>query len=142
MIYHYNRVSFKPNISQAERDAALGSWHEQGRVIGSVEWFSIGQDVSDDFEYVAVFVVRDIAGYHEYMSNPTHRHTDEIGLPLIDKFVSYDLIDDPDPTVDDQIREVHAERFAGDAGLVDLIQGLGSYTGASNPKEGSPETDH
>ena len=136
MIYHYNRVSLKPNVSQADRDAALGSWHEQGRVIGSVEWFSIGHDVGGEFEYVAVFAIRDIAGYREYMSDPTHRHTDEIGLPLIDKFVSYDLIDGPDPTVAEQIHEVHARRFAGDAGLVDLIEGLGSYTGASNPKVG------
>jgi hypothetical protein len=56
-------------------------------------------------------------------------------LPLVDKFVSYDLVDDPDPTVTDKIREIHAQRFASDKKLVKLIQGLGSYEGSSHPSE-------
>jgi Stress responsive A/B Barrel Domain len=68
MIYHYNRLSLKPDVSDAEREAAFANWHEQGRVIKAVESFSIGQDIGGEFEYAAVFVIKDIEGYKEYMS--------------------------------------------------------------------------
>ncbi|GGU90792.1 hypothetical protein GCM10010182_01820 [Actinomadura cremea] len=44
--------------------------------------------------------------------------------------VSFDLTDDEDPAVGDEIAKLHADRFAGDEALTDLIDGLGSYKGS------------
>jgi hypothetical protein len=64
------------------------------------------------------------------MMSPIHRKSDEIGLPLVDKFISMDITDDKDPAIGDKIAEIHRDRFANDPALVKLIESLGSYEGS------------
>jgi hypothetical protein len=78
----------------------------------------------------AMYVMKDIEGYLEYMMSPIHRKSDEIGLPLVEKFVSMDITDDEDPAIGDKIQEIHRNRFENDPALVDLVQNLSSYEGS------------
>lgn len=59
-----------------------------------------------------------------------HRKSDEIGLPLVEKFVSMDITDDEDPAIGYKIQEIHRNRFENDPALVGLVQNLSSYEGS------------
>lgn len=135
MIYHYIRLAFRPDAPSEQVETALESLREMGRTIGAIKQWAVGRDVGGDFDHGAMFAVEDIDGYREYMFDPLHRRTDTIGLPLVRNMVSLDLVDGGDPEVADQIRRIHAERFAGDPDLVDLLNGLDSYTGSSGPTD-------
>ena len=45
------------------------------------------------------------------MNHPAHLNTDRIGLPLVDKFVSFDITDAPDPETVAKIAEIHQRRY-------------------------------
>lgn len=130
MIYHTIRFSYRSDASQDKIDEALDNLRKQGREIDSVLSFVVGSHVGDGFDAGATFVLEDIAGYAEYMAHPTHRKTDELGLPLVADMVSFDIIDDPDPETGAKIKKIHADRFAGDVDLANLIKGLGTYSGS------------
>lgn len=135
MIYHHNRISLKPGVSEDDRLAALESLHNQGRVIDAVKQFVVGRDIGGEYEWGAVFVLEDLDGYWEYLKHPAHRRTDEIGLPLVDKFVSYDTTDDPDPEIAEKIAELHRRRYEQDPALRQLVMNLGEYTGSAAPRD-------
>lgn len=134
MIHHQIRLAMRPDAPRDQVDEALEMLCRMGREIEAVTYWSVGRDVGGDFDYGALFAVEDIEGYRAYMHAPLHRRVDEIGLPLVRRMVSHDLTDDEDPATGDLIRQIHAERFAGDPALVALIQGLGSYEGSSAPE--------
>lgn len=131
MIYHTIRFSYRADAAQDAIDAALESLREQGRVIDAVTSFVVGRHVGEGFDAGATFVLEDLAGYAAYMAHPTHRRTDELGLPLVEDMVSFDVVDDPDPEIGAKIRQIHTDRFAGDADLAGLIEGLGTYSGSA-----------
>ena len=136
MIYHSLRVAFKGGVPQDRIDFALAHWRRMGEEIPAVSSYCVGRDVGGSFHYGAVFVLKDIGAYEEYMLAPIHREMDDIGLPLVEDMVSYDLTDDSDPEIGDKIRQVHASRFANDPELLGLIQDLGSYSGSGVPATG------
>ncbi|MEU7404345.1 Dabb family protein [Streptomyces sp. NPDC044948] len=133
MIHHQIRLVMRPDAPQDKVDEALGMLRRMGREIDAVAYWSVGRDVGGDFDYGAMFAMKDIDAYRAYMLAPLHRQVDEIGLPLVQRMVSHDLTDDEDPATGDLIRRIHAERFAADPALVALIEGLGSYDGSSAP---------
>ncbi|WP_216214535.1 Dabb family protein [Amycolatopsis aidingensis] len=133
MIYHGIRITLKPGVPEEDREAALESLRNQGRVIPSVTSFVVGPDFGGEYEYGAVFVIEDIAGYEEYMNHPAHLHTDRIGLPLVEKFVSFDITDDPDPEMGTRIAEIHRRRFEAIPDIAGLVAGLDEYTGSAAP---------
>ncbi|MET7324654.1 Dabb family protein [Streptomyces sp. NPDC005549] len=133
MIHHQIRLAMRPDAPQDKVEEALGMLRRMGREIDAVAYWAVGRDVGGDFDYGAMFAVQDIAAYRAYMLAPLHRRVDEIGLPLVRHMVSHDLTDDEDPATGELIRQIHAERFAGDPALVALIEGLGSYQGSSAP---------
>ncbi|WP_033288901.1 Dabb family protein [Amycolatopsis jejuensis] len=133
MIYHGNRFTFKDGVSQEEIDSALESLRVQGRSIPSVRSFVVGRDHGGDFAYGAMFVIEDLAGYWEYLVHPAHRHTDRIGLPLLDRFTSFDITDDLDPEVAERIAELHQRRYDSDPELTRLVSDLGEYEGSAAP---------
>ncbi|GAA2605595.1 MULTISPECIES: Dabb family protein [Streptomyces] len=133
MIHHQIRLAMRPDAPQDKVDEALGMLRRMGREIDAVAYWSVGRDVGGDFDYGAMFAMKDIDAYRAYMLAPLHRQVDEIGLPLVQRMVSHDLTDDEDPATGDLIRRIHAERFAADPALVALIEGLGSYDGSSAP---------
>ncbi|WP_371790530.1 hypothetical protein OG285_07095 [Streptomyces sp. NBC_01471] len=67
---------------------------------------------------------------------PSHAHTDRIGLPLVETFVSYDTTDSDDPGIAQKIAELHPRRCTGDPVLTELVAALPSYSGSSAPVSG------
>lgn len=133
MIYHSIRISLKPDVPADKIEAAMEQLRKMGREIPAVEFWCVGRDIGGEFTHGAMFALKDIAAYKEYMLSPIHRKVDEIGLPLVQSMISQDLTDDEDPTIADQIREVHRSRFEADPELLGLIDNLPSYTGSGVP---------
>ena len=129
MIYHHNRIVFKVDVSDADREGALESLRNQGRVIDSVRHFVVGRDIGEGYEYGAVFAIDDLDGFWQYLVDPAHLHTDRVGLPLVESFVSYDTTDDPDPEIAAKIAALHTRRFEEITDVRDLVADLPSYTG-------------
>ncbi|MEU6187831.1 Dabb family protein [Nocardia sp. NPDC047038] len=133
MIYHCNRLTLKTGVTQEQLDEALDSLRNQGRVIPSVRHFSVGRDHGGEYEWGAVFALDDLDGYWEYLIHPAHLHTDRIGLPLVDKFVSFDITDEPDPDMGARIAALHRRRYDGMPEIMKLVSGLGEYRGSAAP---------
>lgn len=134
MIYHGNRFTMKKGVTPEQRDEALDSLRNQGASIDAVKSYVVGPDFGGEFEYGAVFVIEDLEGYWEYLMAPSHAHTDRIGLPLLEKFQSFDITDDPDPDIEDKIAELHRRRYAQNAELTQLVRDLPLYEGSGSPE--------
>lgn len=132
MIYHHNRILLKKGISDEDRQAALESLRNQGREIDAVKHFVVGRDIGGEFEYGAVFAIEDLDGFWEYLIHPAHLNTDRVGLPLVERFVSYDTTDDNDPDIEAKIAALHEKRYTD---VRDLVADLPSYTGAAAPQK-------
>lgn len=133
MIYHGIRFTIKPGATPAQLDEALESLRNQGRVIPSVQSFVVGPDHGGEYDYGAVFVIEDLDGYWEYLVHPAHLNTDRIGLPLVDRFVSFDITDDEDPRMADKIAELHQRRYDSMPDISKLVSDLGEYSGSAAP---------
>ncbi len=133
MIYHSIRISIKPDTPKDQVEAALELLRRMGREIEAVESWCVGRDFGGEFDYGAMFALKDIQAYKAYMLAPLHRQTDEVGLPIVDKMISQDLTDDEDPAIGDKIREIHRSRFENDPELLGLIKDVGSYQGSGVP---------
>ncbi|MZD08013.1 Dabb family protein [Streptomyces sp. SID5785] len=138
MIYHHNRLTFRASATPEQREEALAALRHQGEAIPAVVRYVVGRDIGGAFEYSAVFVLEDLDGYREYLAAPSHAHTDRIGLPLVESFVSYDTTDSDDPDIAGKIADLHARRYAGDPALTKLVADLPSYTGSSAPAPTNP----
>jgi hypothetical protein len=131
VIYHGNRFTIKPGVSQAQLGEALESLRNQGREIPSVSHFVVGPDYGGDFEWGATFAIDDLDGYWEYLIHPAHLNTDQVGLPLVDKFMSFDITDDLDPRFGEKIAELHRRRFDEMPAIGQLVADLGQYSGSA-----------
>ena len=130
MIYHQIRVSIRDDAPQDQVDTALHYLRRMGEEIDVVEFFCVGRDFGGEFDYGALYALKDIDAYRTYMLAPLHQETDRAGLPVVDNMISQDLTDDPDPDVGAKIAKIHSDRFAGDETLRDLVGSLGSYEGS------------
>lgn len=130
MIYHQIRLSMKPDAPKDQVEYALELLRKLGRELDVVEFWAVGRDFGGEFEYGAMYALKDTDAYATYMHAPLHRKIDEIGLPLVQNMISQDLSDTMDPAVGERIAAIHANRFANDAELRDLVEGLGSYEGS------------
>ncbi|TDD79508.1 Dabb family protein [Actinomadura darangshiensis] len=137
MIYHQVRMAVKPDAPEDQVQHALGLMRELGDKLDVVEYFMVGRDVGGEFQYGAMYAVKDIDAYRVYMYDPLHREIDSAGLPLVTNMVSMDLTDDPDPQIADKIDKVHRDRFKDHPELNDLIQDLGSYEGSGTTDAGA-----
>ncbi|MEV0358155.1 Dabb family protein [Nocardia sp. NPDC050697] len=135
MIYHGNRFTLKPGVTAEQRETALESLRDQGRVIPAVRHFTVGPDHGGEYEWGAVFALDDLDGYWEYLVHPAHLNTDRIGLPLVDRFVSFDITDDPDPGLGARIAALHRRRYASMPEIEGLVADLGHYSGSAAPGE-------
>ncbi len=61
-----------------------------GRELDAVEHWAVGRDFGGEFEYGAMYALKDMEAYHTYLHAPLHRKIDEIGLPLVDNMISLD----------------------------------------------------
>lgn len=133
MIIHGNRFTIKDGVTPEQLEVALESLRNQGRVIPSVRSFVVGRDFGGEYEWGATFVIDDLDGYWEYLVHPAHMNTDRVGLPLVDKFASFDITDDEDPEVGAKIAALHQRRYENDATLTQLVSDLGEYSGSAAP---------
>lgn len=60
-------------------------------------------------------MIEDLEGYAEMMNHPAHLEVDRNGLPLVDRFASFDITDDPDPEIGTKIAKIHRRRHAAAA---------------------------
>ena len=130
MIYHQIRVSIREDAPQDQVDTALHYLRRMGEEIDVVEFFCVGRDFGGEFDYGALYALKDIDAYRTYMLAPLHQETDRAGLPVVDNMISQDLTDDPDPDVGAKIAKIHSDRFGNDATLRGLVENLGSYEGS------------
>ena len=63
MIFHVNRVTFRPEVSDRQRAEALDRLRRQGSEIDAVTSWGVGPDIGGDYEWGAVFAVVDLTGY-------------------------------------------------------------------------------
>ncbi|MFF0740361.1 Dabb family protein [Streptomyces sp. NPDC004111] len=133
MIYHCIRFTLRPGVSEEDRAAGLAQMSAHIHAIPCITSRVVGPDFGGEFEYGAVTAVEDIAAYEEYMNHPAHLAMDRAGLPLVDRFASCDITDDPDPEIGARIAEVHRRRFENVPDVAELVRGLTEYTGSAAP---------
>lgn len=133
MIYHGIRFTIKPGVSDEDKEAAFESLRNQGRRIPSVDSFAVGRDFGGEYEYGAVFAIGDLEGYEEYMNHPAHLDTDRVGLPLIDRLMSFDVTDGLDRELGAKIAEIHRRRYEEQPDIAGLVSDLGEYIGSAAP---------
>ncbi|QFG24560.1 Dabb family protein [Actinomadura sp. WMMB 499] len=138
MIYHQVRMAVKPDAPKERVEHALDLMRRLGRELDVVESFLVGRDFGGEFDYGAVYALKDIDAYRTYMYAPLHREIDSAGLPLVSNMVSLDLTDDADPEIGDKIAQVHTDRFKDHPELAGLIDDLGTYEGSGVPSQ-TPE---
>lgn len=134
MIFHTIRFKLKDGTAQEQVEPVLQQLHKMGTEIPVIATYCVGRDVGGDFDYGATFVVKNIDDYKTYMHSPIHRKVDDLGLPLVADMVSFDITDEQDASIPDQIKTIHKERFENDPALAELVQGLKSYSGSSRPE--------
>jgi hypothetical protein len=139
MIHHIVRMSFKPDVPPEEIERGVERLRRYPQEIDVIQASAVGRDLGGEFEYGAMYSVADVETFEAYMNAPWHLETDAAGLPLVSKFVAYDLTDDEDPAIADKIADVHRRRFANHPEIFGLVSDLDSYTGAGVPDD-SPAT--
>lgn len=133
MIHHGIRFSVKPGVPQEDVEAVLKIMRDAADSVPLLKSFVLGRDFGGEYDYGAVSVVEDLAAYETLMNHPSHLEVDRVGLPLVDKFMSFDISDDPDPELGAKIAEIHRRRYAGNPEVSDLVSDLGEYSGSAAP---------
>lgn len=95
----------------------------------------VGRVFGGEHAYGAISVIEDVDGYDEMMNHPARLEIDRIGLPLVEKFESFDISDDPDPELARELAEIHQRRFDNLPDIAELVSGIGEYTGITLGKE-------
>lgn len=137
MIYHCIRFTAKPGVTEADRQAALESRREAARAIPAIKSHVVGPDFGGDYEYGSISVMEDLEGYAEMMNHPAHLEVDRKGLPLVDRFASFDITDGPDPEIGAKIADIHRRRYATVPEIAALVADLPEYTGSATPPANS-----
>jgi hypothetical protein len=83
VIYHGNRIKIKDSVAPEEGRAALDLLDAAGREIPVVESYVVGQDIGDGYDFGAVFVLKDLDAYWEYLVHPAHVAAERAGIPLM-----------------------------------------------------------
>lgn len=134
MIYHCIRFTPKPGVSPEEVRSSLEQMHRTtDAMTPPIKWSVIGRDFGGEFEYGSVAVVEDLDAYERMMYHPAHLELDRIGLPLVERFMSFDITDDPDPEVGEKIADIHRRRFADEPDIAQIVSEIGDYTGSAAP---------
>ncbi|WP_433559465.1 Dabb family protein [Pseudonocardia xinjiangensis] len=133
MIHHCIRMTLKPGLSDDEVAAGIERTRDATTRIPSIRSWVVGRDFGGDYEYSAISVVEDLDGYEEMMNHPAHLEIDRLGLPLVEKFMSFDITDDPDPEMGAKIAAIHQRRYDSTPDIAGLVSDLRDYTGSAAP---------
>jgi hypothetical protein len=134
MIYHGVRFTLKPDVTEDEVAAGLEGMRKASRAIPSIKSFVVGRVFGGEHDYGAISVLEDVEGYDVMMNHPAHLEIDRIGLPLVDRFESFDISDDPDPEMGEKLAEIHQRRFDNLPDIAELVSDIGDYTGSAAPE--------
>lgn len=121
MIYHGNRIKIREDADPAEVEQALESLREQGRAIPAVRSFIVGREYGGEFDWSAVYVLEDLAGYWEYLSHPAHARSERLGIPLMRKFVFFDITDDDDPDFGAKVDALQKRHYENNPDLLGAL---------------------
>jgi hypothetical protein len=133
MIHHCIRMTLKPGLSEEEVAAGIERMRDATARIPAIRSWVVGRDFGGDYEYSAISVIKDLDGYEEMMNHPAHLEIDRLGLPLVEKFMSFDITDDPDPAMGAKIAAIHQRRYDTTPDIAELVSDLGKYTGSAAP---------
>ncbi|MFG2047035.1 Dabb family protein [Micromonospora sp. NPDC048935] len=128
-------MTFRPEVDEQQRADALDRLRRQGSDIDAVKSWVVGPDIGGDYEWGAVFAVEDLEGYWEYLIHPVHFESEKAGLPLIDRFVSFDITDDGDPEIGAQIAQLHKRSYEENPALAQLVADVPSFAAGAVPKD-------
>lgn len=136
MITHIVRMSIRPDVTGEQLASALQLMAEASSRFGTetgVTGGVFGRDIGEGFDFGAVSTMKNLAAYETMMNHPAHLEVDRIGLPLVDRFHSIDITDDPDPEIDDRIARIHRRRFEVHPDILELVLAIGDYQGSGVP---------
>lgn len=131
MIYHCIRFTLRPEVPQETVDAIVAGMTAQSSASTSSGLF--GRAIGGEHEYGAVSRFETLEEYEAMMNDPEHLEMDKMGLPLISRFVSFDVTDDLDPAAAEEIDAIHRRRFEANPDLIELIDALDEYQGSAAP---------
>jgi hypothetical protein len=137
VIFHVNRLTFRPEVDDQQRTAALDRLRRQGSEIEAVTSWVVGPDIGGDYEWGAVFAIEDLKGYWEYLIHPVHFESEKEGLPLVDRFVSFDISDDGDPQLSARIAALHKRSYEENPELAQLVGDVPSFAAGAVPEDKS-----
>ncbi len=73
MIYHQIRMAIRPDAPEDQVQYALGLMRELGDKLDAVDFFMVGRDFGGEFQYGAMYALKDVDAYRTYMYDPLHR---------------------------------------------------------------------
>jgi hypothetical protein len=111
MIFHINLFDIKPGLSDEQREAGVELIRQAGAANPAVKSWIVGRVLGGEFECAAVYVVEDLDGYWAYLTHPAHVRSELEGIPLIEKFVAYDVTDSDDPQIGEKINALQARHL-------------------------------
>lgn len=112
MVFHINRLTFKPNLTEEQGREALDLMRQAGAANPAVRSFVVGRDLGGDFTWAAVYVLEDRDGYWEYLTHRAHLRSEMKGIPLPARFEAFDITDSNDPEIGDKIAGLQRRNFA------------------------------
>jgi len=137
MITHIVRMSIRTDASEEQIGAAMQRMAEASAQMSAETTGTtagvFGRDFGDTFDFAAVSTVATIEDYESMMNHPAHLEVDRAGLPLVDRFHSIDITDDPDPEIGAKIADIHRRRFERHPDLLDLVHSVDDYQGSGVP---------
>lgn len=136
MIMHIVRMSVRPDVTPEQRESALGLLAQASSRIGPETGVSggvFGRDFGGEFDFGAVSILDDLEAYEKMLNHPAHLEVDRLGLPLVHRFHSIDITDDPDPAMGSRIADLHRRRFEAHPDLLELVESVEDYQGSGVP---------
>src|SRR5262249_42051984 len=112
MIFHINRLTLKPNLTEEQRREVLDLLRQAGAANPAVRSFVVGRDLGGDFEWGAVYVLEDLDGYWEYLTHPAHVRSGMKGIPLLVRFHASNIPDSNAPDTGDKIARLQRRNYA------------------------------
>ena len=80
-----------------------------------------------DLEQVARDVVEDLDGYWKYLTHPAHVDSEMKGIPLLARFVAFDVTDSNDPEIGDKLAGLQRRNFAEHPEVAALVAQAASF---------------
>lgn len=128
MIFHINRLTPRPDLSEEQVRACLDLLREVGDTCPAVKSYVVGPHPSGDFEFGAAFVLDGLDGYYEYLSHPAHLRLELEGIGYLARFEAFDITDSVDPEIKAKIEQVQARHFAEHPEMAALVAQAASFT--------------